>query len=644
MRKILWLIALLVPSILPASAVELDPGVSLSLANYRAEHVKDIHYSLHFNIPDARQERVRFKAEITFQWSGAGDLALDFQGECDKDLRINGRKRQANHAQEHIILGAKDLRKGRNTVVITGRSADKSLNRNGDYLYTLFVPDHARSVFPCFDQPSLKARFTLSLSLPNGWEAVSNAPIVAKKGIIRDKNGRQTVAFETSDLLPTYLFSFTAGRFERRETTRDGYAMEAFFRETDPQKTAQIDTVFAIAAHCLRWLETYTGMPQPFKKYAFVVLPGYQFGGMEHPGAIQFNDKRIFLGSNPTPDEELSRLDLIAHETAHLWFGDCVTMRWFNDVWTKEVFANFMAAKMTRENFPSINHDLNFLKAYHVPALATDRTNGTHPIQQPLANLNQAGLLYGNIIYDKAPIMMRMMEKLMSPQALRTGLQRYLRQFAYANATWDDLIAILDSVAPQANLPQFSEAWVKQKGLPTITMEVDSANNLVVRQADPYGRGLVWQQEFTVGLGNFVNGGWRTEDYTIDTLTVKLTEAQTVLPLSKRYAFIIPNYTGEGYGRFLAANDKQRRDMSVDWAWQKGTAQFAGMMTLYENWLAFPASTLEDIAALAAGFNLIRNPLTASTCLDYFALMVSYAPDTPRKNLEKMLLGIAHGS
>lgn len=115
------------------------------------------------------------------------------------------------------------------------------------------------------------------------------------------------------------------------------------------------------------------------------------------------------------PDEELSRLNLIAHETSHMWFGDLVTMRWFDDVWTKEVYANFMADKIAREQFPNINHDLAFIKSHYPLAFSTDRTQGTHPIQQPLDNMNKAGLLYGNIIYHKAPIMMSKLEKEKAP-------------------------------------------------------------------------------------------------------------------------------------------------------------------------------------------------------------------------------------
>ncbi|MBO4608069.1 MAG: aminopeptidase, partial [Prevotella sp.] len=360
-------------------------GVSRELAITRQTQVSHVVYDLSFDIPSDQTAPVTGTVKITFDWTGGEeDLQIDFQGKVTAPVKVNGEVMAAAHEKEHILIPAKKLSKKKaNVVSISFRSEDKALNRNADYLYTLFVPDHARSVFPCFDQPDIKARYHLTLSLPRDWTAISNAPLVQTSG--------QTMQFVTTDPLPTYLFSFTAGRFETQTVERDGRQLTALYRETAPQKVAQLSTVFDQVALSLRWLEEYTGISQPFQKYGFVILPGYQFGGMEHPGCIQLRDQTIFLGENPTPDEEMNRLHLIAHETSHLWFGDLVTMRWFNDVWTKEVFANFMADKIAREQYPDINHDINFLKTHYPLSLSTDRSEGTHPIQQPLDNLKNAG-------------------------------------------------------------------------------------------------------------------------------------------------------------------------------------------------------------------------------------------------------------
>ena len=127
-----------------------------------------------------------------------------------------------------------------------------------------------------------------------------------------------------------------------------------------------------------RWLEDYTGIPYPFGKFDFVLIPSFQFGGMEHAGAILYNAASLMLDESATQNQLLERASIIAHETAHMWFGDLVTMRWFNDVWMKEVFANFMAAKIVNPSFPQVNHELRFLLAHYPAAYQVDRTAGTN--------------------------------------------------------------------------------------------------------------------------------------------------------------------------------------------------------------------------------------------------------------------------
>src|SRR5205085_11252477 len=195
---------------------------------------------------------------------------------------------------------------------------------------------------------------------------------------------------------------------------RNGRELRMFHRETDAAKVARNrEALFDLHASALAWLEEYTAIPYPFEKLDFILIPSFQFGGMEHAGAILYNASSLMLDPSATQSQLLGRASLIAHETSHMWFGDLVTMRWFNDVWMKEVFANFMAAKIVNPSFPEINHELRFLLANYPAAYDVDRTPGTNAIRQPLDNLKDAGTLYGNIIYDKAPIVMRHLEAIL---------------------------------------------------------------------------------------------------------------------------------------------------------------------------------------------------------------------------------------
>lgn len=616
-----------------------ESGVSFALAESRAANISDISYTLSFSIPAERQNAVTGAEELTFMMKRAQDLQLDFQADTAAAplpaiITVNGTERPLEYRDEHILVSGSWLSSGSNTIQIEGFGcSDKTLNRNDDYLYTLFVPDHARSVFPCFDQPDLKAVFSLELTIPSGWTAISNGTIDSMGD--DDAPGYQTIEFRQSLLLPTYLFSFTAGKFSEQTAERDGRTLRGLYRETDPQKVAQLPEVFDEIALSLRWLEEYTGMKCPYPDYGFVVLPGFQFGGMEHPGCIQYNDGRIFLGANPTPDELMNRFQLLAHETSHLWFGDMVTMRWFNDVWTKEVFANFMASKIAEEQFPDIDHDLNFLKDHYIPALRTDRTEGTHPIQQPLQNLNQAGLLYGNIIYHKAPVMMRKLEQQMGSDAFRRGLHGYLHRYAFSNATWDDLIAQLDSVAPDAGVTMFDSVWVKQKGLPTITYQLDG-DRLHVRQQDPYGRGCVWSQSFQMGL--------RHADGNIEPVTVSFgQQAETSIDLpsaESEITDIIPNLDGSGYGRFvLGVDDATSLLGSIQ---QLSRLQrYAAAMTLQENYLMDNIEGDRLFQSFAECLKNESDALVASTLISYLSRELSDMPAADRQQPEQQLQRLA---
>ena len=453
-----------------------ESGVSYELAVQRRAQIDSLRYQLHFDLPANQEAPVEASETITLQLAEKGTLVLDFREDPSllKSLSINGDELVLSIVNEHIVIPKKHTVAGVNHIEIVFTAGNQSLNRRDEFLYTLLVPDRARTLFPCFDQPDLKAHYTLSLTVPDDWTAVSNTSIVEER---ESGAGRKSILFAETEPLSTYLFSFVAGKFERVFSQRGDRTISMYYRETDPAKLVQQEVIFSLVFDALDYMEAYTGIPYPFAKYDFVVLPDFQYGGMEHTGATLYNDRRIFLNAKPTADELLDRAQLIAHETAHMWFGDFVTMRWFDDVWTKEVFANWFAAQIVRPAFPEINHQLNDLKSYYAPAYAEDRTVGANPIWRPLDNLRNAGLIYGNIIYDKAPIVMDFLARKMGSEAFRHGLQAYLRTYAYSNATWDDLVAILDKEA-DFDVADWSRVWVKESGMPCLTPEAFAADQM----------------------------------------------------------------------------------------------------------------------------------------------------------------------
>lgn len=486
-----------------APPVAVAAGVPLELARERAERIDKVYYGLSFNIPEEKDSLVEGSATVRVHLNDAEKpLVFDFKIDGDPGLEVsrNGEAVDFVYENEHLIIPANYLQEGENVFDINFRAGDQSLNRTEDYLYTLLVPDRARTLFPCFDQPNLKARYTLELEIPSLWEASANSPLEKE-----EVNGdRTTLTYQETAPLSTYLFAFAAGNFKKAETERDGRRMRMLFRESDLEKAQRnLDEIFDLHAHALDWLENYTGIAYPFKKFDFVLIPTFQYGGMEHVGNIFYREGSLMLEEGATANQKLGRAGLIAHETAHMWFGDLVTMDWFNDVWLKEVFANFMAAKIVNPSFPDINHDLRFLLAHQPSAYGEDRTEGTHPIQQELENLNNAGALYGRIIYQKAPVVMRQLETMVGEEVFQQGLQSYLKKYSFDNATWDDLINILDANT-ELDLKSWSEVWVKEAGMPVLSAEWEIQNGAIssfnIRQEKRSEGGRYWQQQTTVSF------------------------------------------------------------------------------------------------------------------------------------------------
>ena len=525
-----------------------DSGVPLDVATKRAANISGLRYDMTLSVPLELASPLTGQETIRFDLKDAsGPLVIDFETSRDhvKSVEANGKPVPVSFVNGHIVLPAGSLTTGANTVRIVFTAGDDSLNRSADFLYTLFVPARARLAFPVFDQPDLKGRWTLTLEHPAKWQSAANGAETSRVA----SGDRVTVHFAETQPLPTYLVAFICGDFKVEAGERNGRTFRMFHRETDAAKVARNkDAIFDLHARALEFLERYTGIPYPFGKFDFVAIPAFQFGGMEHAGKILYNASGLMLEESATQNQLLGRASVISHETSHMWFGDLVTMRWFNDVWMKEVFANFMAAKIVNPSFPTVNHDLRFLLSNYPSAYEVDRTAGANPIRQQLDNLNEAGSMYGNIIYNKAPVVMRHLEALLGEDNFRDGLREYLKAHAFSNATWTDLINVLDARTP-ADLQQWSKVWVEQPGRPTVETILDVKNGVIerlaFRQRDSWNRNLTWPQQLRVAIGGHAPQR---------ILNVDITGAEIDVPQMKGQPaprYVLPNGGGWAYGDFV---------------------------------------------------------------------------------------------
>ncbi len=573
-------------------------GVSEELARERASAIHNLRYELWFGVPADRRQSVQGRAVVRFTLAAPHRVVLDFaqpRGSV-RSVRVGGNDVDVAFADGHIIVPAESTRAGANEIRLEFTAGDEALNRNDEFLYTLFVPARAQFAFPCFDQPDLKARYRLSLTVPDGWQVVANGALEQGTGSGDRGSGATRFEFTETQPLPTYLFSFVTGRFSIETARRSGREFRMFHRETDAAKVARNrDAIFDLHAAAIAWLESYTAIPYPFSKFDIVAIPSFQFGGMEHAGAILYNATGLMLDESATQNQLLGRASVISHETAHMWFGDLVTMRWFNDVWMKEVFANFMAAKIVNPSFPAVNHELRFLLDNYPSAYQLDRTAGTNAIRQPLSNLNEAGQLYGPIIYQKAPVVMRQLEQIVGETSLRDGLRAYLKRYAFGNATWLDLIRILDERTPR-NLATWSRAWVEERGRPefTTTVRVRSSGQLdgiSLSMNDPLERGLLWPQRLRVSLGYSGSVKDLPVDVSRRTTTVR---GASGLP---RPLYVLPNGGGLGYG--LLVLDEASRAYLVDHIEDipDPLTRGSAWVTLWDNLLEGDVTAVDFIAA-----------------------------------------------
>ncbi|PWT86900.1 MAG: hypothetical protein C5B57_00230 [Blastocatellia bacterium] len=623
----LLLFALLAPS---SPAPMPGPGVSEALARERARTIRSLRYDLQFVIPEIRGQPVRGREIVRFALAAPRAVVLDFEQPPDRVLSVTRGGRAVDFAvgHGHLVVPRSQTVAGENEFTIEFVAGNESLNRSDDFLYTLFVPARAHLAFPCFDQPDLNARFTLTLQVPSAWQVVANG---SEGSRLAAADGRLTVKFQETPPLPTYLFAFAAGKFSVETAERNGRTFRMFHRETDAAKVARNrDAIFDLHAKALAWLEEYTQIPYPWGKFDFVLIPSFQFGGMEHAGAIFYNAPGLLLDESATQNQLLGRASVIAHETSHMWFGDLVTMRWFNDVWTKEVFANFMAAKIVNPSFPGVNHELRFLFAHYPSAYEVDRTAGANAIRQPLANLNEAGSLYGAIIYDKAAVVMRQLEIIVGSTAFRDGLREYLKTYSFANATWLDLVRVLDTRTPE-DLAAWSRVWVERRGRPEFTTILRTSPSgtiagLSMEMRDPLKRGLIWPEQLSLMLG-YPDRIHEIPVYATASL-VRVTEAIGL----ERPLYVLPNGRGLGYGLFVLDEPSRRYLLKHVEDIPDELTRGSALVTIWDNMLAGHVHAHECLEFLLRALQYEQDEQNTQRALSYLSnLFWKYLPPDERQ-------------
>jgi len=546
----------------------MQPGVSLELARHRAATLRDTRYLLELDL--TAEDSAPGRVTVTFHRAAAsGDVVLDFRGPSLGVVTANGGTVEDGEWRNgHLRIPARHLRDGENTVTagFTARiaAAGASIIRfndatdGGTYLYTLLVPADANQLFPSFDQPDLKARFRYSITAPRDWKVLANGPGR------REESGEAALwTFEETEPISTYLAAFAAGPWRTWESDGDERPITLYARASRAGEV-DADTLLEVNRRAIRWLEAYFGVEFPFAKFDMLLAPAFPFGGMEHVGAVFYNENSFVFREPPTLGQSIGRRSTVYHEVAHQWFGDLVTMEWFDDLWLKEGFSTYMAARMQDELDPGSEAWKTFYLRNKPLAYATDQTGGTTPVWQALPNLDLAKSNYGPIVYNKAPAILKQLEAIVGDRAFRAGLTLFLRRHGYANATWRDLLAALEETSG-VELDAFGEQYILRAGMPVVQTGLEVADGRIVRLAlrqrpareMPDDPGGYWPMHVQVRLAY----GDR------DDVVIPVSGAGEVIEVEQARGLPAPDYVWSnegdyGYGLFLL--DERSREFVAE--------------------------------------------------------------------------------
>jgi tricorn protease interacting factor F2/3 len=510
-------------------------------------------------------DALRFSGKVIIDMSSTGDISLDAVDLEVTSVKTNGRslpfKQHGNAVdiQTGQFSGLIEVDyDGRVSETLTGFY--KAPYGDKYVLSTHFEAAHARRLLPCIDHPAYKADFKLTVQTRSDLAVISNMPLESEK----KQGGKKTVSFQKTPKMSTYLLYVGLGRFEEdrnRHNKTELYAASV----ARPEGKIKTGLAFEAAQKSLEFYEKYFDIPYELPKLHLVAVPEFAYGAMENWGAITFREILLHADKDTSTSTKKSIAEVIAHEIAHMWFGDLVTMKWWDDVWLNESFATFMAYKVVDWAYPQWKIWQDFVKNSTGGAMARDALNSTHPIEANVHSPEEIEELFDEISYGKGASILRMIEAYIGPDKFQKGVSNYLQQFRYSNAAGRDLWNHLEQ-ASGLDVSRVMNEWISKVGYPVVKASL-SQGKLILEQERFLFSGAMEKQTWPIPVTIIVDG--KTEQLLLDKekAEVKISNPKSLKLNVDRTGFYRIDYRGSelqslvwasklsGLDRYGLAND-----------------------------------------------------------------------------------------
>jgi aminopeptidase N len=522
----------------------------------RSARVSNVDYVLDFTLTG--KETFSGTTTLSFDLSDPSTpLTLDLDKATIKALAVNGKQVTPHYNKWFITLQPQDLAKGRNTVTVAYErlhsTNGEGLHRMVDpvdgriYTYSHFEPAAAHQMFALFDQPDLKATYQVNVTAPADWHVVSTT----RESAVQDAGAAKRWTFPKSKKLSPYNFSLHAGPYKVWEDNSGKYPMRLFARQSVAAQVKPAEW-FKYTKAGLAFFDEYFGIPYQYEKYDQLLVPDFLYGAMENAGAITFAEHGFMYKADMTAAQRQRLAAVIMHEMAHQWFGDLVTMKWWNGLWLNESFASFMGTLATAEATEFKDAWQSFYSEGKQAAYVQDQKVTTHPIEVPVPSTQNAFDNIDAITYSKGASTLMQLRHLLGEDVFRKGVHNYLVKYQFRNATLDDFIGSLGEAAGR-DLSKWTQQWLYQPGVNTIaasyTCKGGKIASFSLNQSVPSAK-LPTLREQRVQVASFKLNGKQLE--LAKNVPVTYSGAKTAVPGLLGSAcpdLVYPNYQDWGFAK-----------------------------------------------------------------------------------------------